>query len=280
MKKFEYFILPVILLSIIIFYLSLVIISSNKNDDTTIYSIKTNYSFVYEDSKSFDLYLYSKQKYNLIQEKDENIYKLILDSNSYTLKVNEIELIKVLDYYQIRINSKMPVIYSEVVSSTFVLRITNEKYTLSFDMGSLSIVNKNLLTYDITATPSYSKVDGILNVVGINLENQNYNFITDLRASALTFARLSLIRYELYPTTFDIYEDYPYYNVKIVNENEKTEILSKDCFIPLCYKKYFPLYSEYIMIEHDDVKEYIPIETNLLTDFYACSEYESGGVLS
>lgn len=280
MKKFEYFILPVILLSIIIFYLSLVIISSNKNDDTTIYSIKTNYSFVYEDSKSFDLYLYSKQKYNLIQEKDENIYKLILDSNSYTLKVNEIELIKVLDYYQIRINSKMPVIYSEVVSSTFVLRITNEKYSLSFDMGSLSIVNKNLLTYDITATPSYSKVDGILNVVGINLENQNYNFITDLRASALTFARLSLIRYELYPTTFDIYEDYPYYNVKIVNENEKTEILSKDCFIPLCYKKYFPLYSEYIMIEHDDVKEYIPIETNLLTDFYACSEYESGGVLS
>ena len=280
MKKFEYFILPVILLSIIIFYLSLVIISSNKNDDTTIYSIKTNYSFVYEDSKSFDLYLYSKQKYNLIQEKDENIYKLILDSNSYTLKVNEIELIKVLDYYQIRINSKMPVIYSEVVSSTFVLRITNEKYTLSFDMGSLSIVNKNLLTYDITATPSYSKVDGILNVVGINLENQNYNFITDLRASALTFARLSLIRYELYPTTFDIYEDYPYYNVKIVNENEKTEILSKECFIPLCYKKYFPLYSEYIMIEHDDVKEYIPIETNLLTDFYACSEYESGGVLS
>lgn len=280
MKKFEYFILPVILLSIIIFYLSLVIISSNKNDDTTIYSIKTNYSFVYEDSKSFDLYLYSKQKYNLIQEKDENIYKLILDSNSYTLKVNEIELIKVLDYYQIRINSKMPVIYSEVVSSTFVLRITNEKYSLSFEMGSLSIVNKNLLTYDITATPSYSKVDGILNVVGINLENQNYNFITDLRASALTFARLSLIRYELYPTTFDIYEDYPYYNVKIVNENEKTEILSKDCFIPLCYKKYFPLYSEYIMIEHDDVKEYIPIETNLLTDFYACSEYESGGVLS
>ena len=280
MKKFEYFILPVILLSIIIFYLSLVIISSNKNDDTTIYSIKTNYSFVYEDSKSFDLYLYSKQKYNLIQEKDENIYKLILDSNSYTLKVNEIELIKVLDYYQIRINSKMPVIYSEVVSSTFVLRITNEKYSLSFDMGSLSIVNKNLLTYDITATPSYSKVDGILNVVGINLENQNYNFITDLRASALTFARLSLIRYELYPTTFDIYEDYPYYNVKIVNENEKTEILSKDCFIPLCYKKYFPLYSEYIMIEHDDVKEYIPIETNLLTDFYACSEYKSGGVLS
>lgn len=280
MKKFEYFILPVILLSIIIFYLSLVIISSNKNDDTTIYSIKTNYSFVYEDSKSFDLYLYSKQKYNLIQEKDENIYKLILDSNSYTLKVNEIELIKVLDYYQIRINSKMPVIYSEVVSSTFVLRITNEKYSLSFDMGSLSIVNKNLLTYDTTATPSYSKVDGILNVVGINLENQNYNFITDLRASALTFARLSLIRYELYPTTFDIYEDYPYYNVKIVNENEKTEILSKDCFIPLCYKKYYPLYSEYIMIEHDDVKEYIPIETNLLTDFYACSEYESGGVLS
>ena len=165
----------------------------------------------------------------------------------------------------------MPVIYSEVVSSTFVLRITNEKYSLSFDMGSLSIVNKNLLTYDITATPSYSKVDGILNVVGINLENQNYNFITDLRASALTFARLSLIRYELYPTTFDIYEDYPYYNVKIVNENEKTEILSKDCFIPLCYKKYFPLYSEYIMIE---------LETNLLTDFYACSEYESGGVLS
>ena len=262
-------------------YLFIIIISSlTKIDDISCYAIKTNYSFIYESEKSFDLNLYSHQKNNLIFLKDENIYKILLDNNQYTLRVNEINIEKEEDIYKITINSYLPFIYDEVVSQSFILRISNDKYSISFDMGSISIVNRDFIDNKFDISPTFAKIDSINNLVGINVYGYTFDSLDDLRTSSQSFGKLNLLKYENYVTNINFYDDISYYNVKIVNENKKTEIKAKDFYIPICYKKYYQIYSEYVAFYINDEIYYIESNIKPINGYKDSNLYLSGGVLS
>ena len=72
------------LLSILMPFL-VIIIGNGKLTDFEFYSIKTNYSFVEDDNRKMNFYVYSKINNPLISYPNKNSYQIKLDNQSFFL---------------------------------------------------------------------------------------------------------------------------------------------------------------------------------------------------
>ena len=141
---------------LIISFISLFVISYNKLIDYEFYTIKENHSFVYKEDRRMILNVYSKTKKPLIYYENENTYTVRLDGHTSRLKDIDITGIDYKDYFLIRIESEIPYVTdSEYHSDRFYLEIVNQKYTVSLDMGTISILNpKEIELVSIKSTSS------------------------------------------------------------------------------------------------------------------------------
>jgi len=248
-----------IILVLIIGLFSILIINNKRIIDIEFYSIPENHSYVYAKDKKMSLNVYSKTSKPLIYYENKNTYTLKLDT--YTIKLDDVEIegIEYDDYYLIKYKFNIPYITDdEYISLKFDFVISNFKYDITLNMGTLSILNDtNFKLVNVSYLKAiYTEVDDELLLCGINLKFNNdiYNNLYELKIGSLLYANLDEYKNNLLlDSVIDIYEyipDYDYLNIKSGNNI----LINKDyyIFIPINYSIYNLVREGYITFNIDN----------------------------
>lgn len=248
------------LLSILMPFL-VIIIGNGKLTDFEFYSIKTNYSFVEDDNRKMNFYVYSKINNPLISYPNKNSYQIKLDNQSFFLDNVHCKEHTYKNNSLIIIEADIPNITdTEYISETCELVIINSSYKVSLDLGSFSIIDSkyfNLLSLSALSA-TYSYIDDSKYLTGINLElSGNYNFIESFRIGGFNYGTLSRSKFSLELDNEEDIRDYIInYNKDRVEKEYLLQIQNNKIFIPISYILDYFIKEGYIVIKIDNVNYY------------------------
>ncbi len=268
-------ILSIILSSIIILIITLIIINNNKNTSLKFYTIKESKSYVYKLDRRMSFDIYSNKDNTLLNYSNDINIRLYLDADtSYKLENISIDIDDMNDYYIYKITSDIPYVYDEISSLDAYLDIHTSRYQFKAYIGSISIINPSCDLLSISSfSASYSLIDDINELVGINIEfSNNYHKINNFRIGNNIKGDLENILYQQYDHEIDIYEIIPDYEIEKNINNIEYNLLNNNLFIPLSYLNLYTTRQGYILINLDGIDYYFDtfdfIITNLNFNYY------------
>ncbi len=265
-KKIIIVVIPFILfISIII----LIIISNNKQVKDDYYMILENKGYVMKDNRNMYFTVYSKKSDTLINYKDENSYTLLLDNMNFTLEVEDISKFEYKDYYIYKLRTNMP-IFNESFSSKAKLKITNTKFTLILDIGTISFLNPNeynLISLDLLYA-SYSYINDAKMLVGINIKlTDEYKFLKNFKITNYANGLLSKMIFDnSYDYEIEINKLVSGYKISYIEDNYIVGLKSNSFFVPITYKEAYMIKDSYITFELDGIKYYIDTFSFMVND--------------
>lgn len=248
-------------LAILSFSIIFIIYASNKKVKEEYFTILESKSYVYEENRKMSFTIYSNKKNSLILYPDKNIYNLTIDTYDVELTDVEFDVNKYGNYYLYHMTANMPEVPLTIEDSNATLSIHNNKYTLKLNLGGLSIFDNNeyeLLSYkDLYGV--YSEIDGIKELVGINLELTNeYSYLTSLKLGGFSYGTLKYAIPNIkLPQDIDILEYLPNYKIDKVEEEYTLALTSTTYFIPISYIDLKYTKVSYIILILDGHKYYI-----------------------
>ncbi len=244
---------------------------NSKRIELKFYTIRENYSYVYDDNRYMTFNVYSKANDPMIIYPEYNSYTIRLDNLTYTLENVSVQMYETSDINIIKITAPLPKITNnEIISSSFKLDIKNGEYSLLLDLGTFSMIDNkyypNLVLDGLSG--SYSDINGYTNLVGINLLlNEEYEYINDFRIGGFTGGIISKSKSKVnYPNEINIYEIMPDYIETKIDSDYTYGIKDKMMFIPVGYKMTYLTRSGYIVIKLDGKNYYFDNFPYMTTD--------------
>lgn len=275
MKKVLFIILTLFLVSTF----GLFLYSNQKKTELIYYSPYESKSMLYEMNREMSFDVYTKDKNSIISDPSNNTYTLKMEDMSFELRDIRITELEFKEYNIIRIFSSIPDTgYDEYSSQSGTLVISNPIYTLRLPLGPISIIKENiypLLSID-ALFGSYSYINGILILVGINLTLTNsYSNLESLRIGTNLIGNIRLSKLDIsYANIMDIHNEIPSYSPKKTEVGFTKALESKEIFIPISYKTLTLCKSGYTLVKLDG--EIYLIDTfDFMTNCYEFYEYES-----
>ena len=268
-------ILSIIFTTIIILIISLIITNNKKDISLHFYTIKENKSYVYKLDRRMNFDIYSNNDNNLLNYSNDINIRLYFDEyTSYKLENIDIKKDDMKDYFIYKISCDIPYVYDEISSLDAYLEINTSRYHFNAYIGSLSIINPSYDLLSVSAfSATYSNINGINELVGINIEFTNeYHKIKEFKIGSYIKGDLENILYENYNHEIDIYEIIPDYEIEKNIFNNEYNLLNNNLFIPLSYEKLYTTRQGYILINLDGINYYFDtfdfIITNLNFNYY------------
>ena len=264
---------------IIILYITLVlslvglfVYGNSKAINYKYYTVKENISVVYEKNRRMVFNVYSDARRPMIIYPEYNSYTLRLDNVSFTLENVKIECYQSFDINLIKIEADMPELTDkELISNKCILDIINGIGTINLNLGTFSMLNSNYyenISLD-TLSGSYSDVNNLFNLVGINLTlNQKYNYLEGFRIGGFVSGIISKTKSNIaYDNEINIYDIMPKYDSsKLDNDGYVVGIKNKMMFIPIGYINNYLTRSGYIVMKLDDKYYYFDNFPFMATD--------------
>ena len=258
MKK----ILIITFLILVLFCGGLYFYSSKKNVGIEFYSPYEASSYVYSSDRQISFDIYSKEKRPLILNKEKNTYTIKMEDLSLELEDISINAYDIGDKYLIKLYASMPDTgLDEYMSQSLELIIKNSKYTLRLPYGPISFLKED--TYSLlpinSLSGSYSYINGILTLVGINIELLGeYESLNSIRIGSNLIGTLSQVIFDKsFDSVIDINEIIPKYSISKTEYNRSLGLTSNKLFIPLGYKTISILRFGYIVLKLDGKNYYI-----------------------
>lgn len=277
----------IILFALFVTGIILIINYSKEKSRPDVYSvIPENKSYVIDTDRKMTFNIYSNNRNSLITYTKINTYELVLDDVSATLVDVEIDEYKIPGAYLIKIICPIPeVTHTELFCDNAKLIIKNPTYSVELKIGSMSFLSANkyeLLSYN-DLYGSYSYINGVLELVGINITFTNdYNFLTNVRIGGYVYANLSKAsKNTLCENEIDIKKIIPSYATNKYSEDYVLGIQSKTYFIPMGYKIFNKVKTGYIIFLLDDKYYYIDTFEFMVNDldYYEYKDKLEEGVI-
>lgn len=240
----------------------LVYFSGKRAEEEEFYILPQHKSYVYEEGRRMSFEVYSSIADSLLRYPDKNQYLLKTENMTYTLEETAVEVYPQGRHYLIVISCDVPKPpQQELYEPAVKLEIINSKYTVTLFTGSLSILNPEgirLLGTD-TLYASYSYVDGMLELVGLNITfSGSYSRLSAVQIGGAVFGCLREIRKDMrLENETEIRKVIPSYNIEGTEEAASVELLGQTYFIPMVYSVLYPVRQGYIKLCLDDRLYYL-----------------------
>lgn len=248
-----------ILLSVMIFIISFSLFSVKEENLYTIPQIK---SFT-DNDELIRFELYSNKPDSDVKYVENNIYKLILDSQEIILNNVNVEEVYEDGYYLYIITADNFNKNNITLNSRKCnLEIINSKGTYYLNLGSISILNtENIQLLGVDSFyASYSYINGSLFLVGLNIIlSKSYDILKEVSIGGYARSINSLIQEnKLYQNEMNISSSIPDYTAIMNFENEQLKLNSNTLFIPISYVGTIKMIkSGYIILILDDIIYYL-----------------------
>ena len=255
MKKITLF------LALLFVLLSGIIYLGCKRGNLELYYVLPQAKSYVNDNEKMNFEIYSNTDDSIIKYSNKNTYNLIFDDSVHTLTNVIVDVIKQNKMYLYIIESDLiDIVGDKFTKQDCILQISNYKYSLSVNVGNLSILDSNkykLLSIN-NLYGSYSYVNGSLELVGINIKFSNdLNKINNIKIGDYAVGDLdNILEYNL-PNEINILDEIPNYD--ILKEFKSNELIlnDKEYFIPITYPKLLTITKGYILIEGDNENYYL-----------------------
>lgn len=285
MKKYlKYIIITILTTLIILSIILLIIYNNNKKVKEEYFTIKESYGYIYkeesDDIRQMSLKYYSNVDNGLLSYPSLNVYTLNIDDDIYQLDNVSITTKSFGKYYQYTLHTNV-LSTTSTISGNLILKIKNDKYTASLDLGTISIIPKSnykLLSID-RLSACYSYINNNKYLVGINLSLTNtYTILSNFTINDYTYAQYENIKEDVrYDSLINIKDVMPRYRALLKPSVESYEIKSNTIFIPISYPNLTIIESGYIKLKLDGIDYYIDympfvIENDFIYDSSLISE--------
>ena len=282
MKK----IIIIIYLVLIVSISGVMVYANSKSITSKFYTIRENYSYVYENDRKMTFNVYSTSNDTMIMYPEYNSYTLRLDKLSHTLENVKVDVLESNEINVIKITCDMPKLTdSELVSSTCKLDIINGEYSLLLDMGTFTMLDSkyypNIVIDGLSG--SYSSINGYINLVGINITlNGEYEYMNEFRLGYFTSGIISKTKSKVsYGNEIAIYDIMPDYVETRIDNNYTYGVKDKMMFIPMGYRMSYLSRSGYLIMSFDNKYYYFDNFPFMATDpiFNNYKNYLTEGVI-
>ncbi len=247
---------------LIVLYSTLFAFSYQRISLEEFYTLPQAKSYIYEENRRMKFEIYSTKKDTLITMKEKNTYFLKTKSLKFELQQIEVETISLNTMFLYRITCKVPYLQDNLFKESKVtLFITNAKYSIEFEIGSLSILNPKdyeLLSID-RFYGSYAYINKTLELVGLNITfNNSYKKISEISIGKMVYGDLKhCIKNKHFPNEIDIISLIPNYEVEKIEEKESLSMDTNTYFIPMSYSNLETVTQGFITFVLDDKKYYM-----------------------
>lgn len=253
--------LILILLIFLSFNIFLCVYSQYREDYSDYFTLKKNYSYIYEENRKMEFEIFTTSNDSLITYEDINSYSLKLNDLVYSLENVESKYSYIDDVSLIIISCDVISTMDEIYSDSAKLIIKNSTFNLNLDLGSMSILNPKefrLLSVDYLYA-SYSYIQNQFILTGINLKlTNNYNKIYEAKIGKYSYGILDKIIYDkefeneiIISNEIHDYSLYDYLSIGIA------ELESNIIFIPIAYERLGFIDEGYITMILDGEKYYL-----------------------
>ena len=253
---------------LIILVVGVCIYSNNKTVEQKFYTVPCAKSYIYDESRTISIDVYSTIKDPYIVYKEKNEYYLTSIDIEYSLDINSIDINKQEDVYLITLTAKMPKINNLHLKNVY-LKIINKKYTLNCSIGSLDILypeEYKLLSID-KLYGSYSYINNALHLVGVNIIfNSSPETIDNFMVGTTGYGYINSISEAIYENEIEIKSIIPSYNALYSNEKVSYKPKGNKFFIPIGYNKIILIKEGYMTLKINGELFYIDTFSFLASD--------------